>query len=103
MARTRHWATRHGGADDIQVLAAGLVRLDDPRIRATARDGPPTVAPPIARQGRVTLLHAREKVRQNRSGAARATCFRERPARSHRRRARAEAPIGCRSRVVLTA
>ena len=50
------------GGDDIQVLPAGLVRMSDPRVPMTARDGPPTVARPIAYRGRVTLFHAREKV-----------------------------------------
>ena len=53
---------RHRGADEIQVLPAGLVRLGDPSVRATARGGPPAVAWPIAHRGRLTLLHAREKV-----------------------------------------
>ena len=50
------------GGDDIPVLPAGLVRMSDPRVPMTARDGPPTVARPIAYRGRVTLFHAREKV-----------------------------------------
>ena len=49
------------GADDIGALPAGLVRLGDSSVRATAREGPPTVVRPIAHRGRVTLLHAREK------------------------------------------
>ena len=49
------------GADDIHVLPDGLVRLGDPSVRATARDGPPAVARLVAYRGRVTLLHAREK------------------------------------------
>ena len=47
---------------DIQVLPAGLVRLSDPSVEATGPAGPPTVARIIAHRGRVTLLHAREKV-----------------------------------------
>ena len=50
------------GADDIQELPAGLVRLSDPSVGATGPAGPPTVARTIAHRGRVTLLHAREKV-----------------------------------------
>ena len=48
--------------DDVQVLPAGLVRLSDPSVGATGPAGPPTVARTIAHRGRVTLLHAREKV-----------------------------------------
>ncbi len=50
------------GADDIQTLPAGLIQLGDRSVRATGPDGPPTVARVIAHQGRLTLLHAREKV-----------------------------------------
>ena len=53
---------RLGGADDIRVLPDGVVRLSDPSVRATAPDGAPAVAWPIAHRGRVTLLHAREKL-----------------------------------------
>ena len=53
---------RRRGPDDIEVLPAGLVRLGDPSVLATGPGGPPTVARPVAHQGRVTLLHAREKV-----------------------------------------
>ena len=52
---------RRHGADDVQVLPAGLVQLSDPSVLATGPGGPPTVARPIAHHGRVTLLHAREK------------------------------------------
>ena len=43
-------------------LPEGLVRLSDPDIATTPATGPPDVARPIALAGRVTLLHAREKV-----------------------------------------
>ena len=38
------------------------MRLSDPSVEATGPAGPPTVARIIAHRGRVTLLHAREKV-----------------------------------------
>ena len=41
------------GADDIQVLPAGLVRLSDPSVGATGPDEPSTVARTIAHRGRV--------------------------------------------------
>lgn len=43
-------------------LPPGLVRLSDPEVKPTPIEGPPVVAPLIAHVGRVTLLHAREKV-----------------------------------------
>ena len=43
-------------------LPAGLVRLSDPEVKPTPVDGSPVVAPRIAHQERVTLLHAREKI-----------------------------------------
>ena len=46
------------GADDIQVLPAGLVRLSDPSVGATGPDGPSTVARAIAHRGRVNQASA---------------------------------------------
>ena len=50
------------GAGDIEELPAGVTRLNDPSLRATARGVPAAVASPIAHRGRVTWLDAREKV-----------------------------------------
>ncbi len=49
------------GTGDIEELPEGVIRLSDPRVRATTRDGPLAVAYPIAHRGRVTWLDAREK------------------------------------------
>ena len=70
---------RLGGVDAIRVLPDGVVRLSDPSVRATARDGPPAVAWPIAHRGRVTLLHAREKVGKSTLRAAVAAVTRGEP------------------------
>ena len=43
-------------------LPAGVVRLSDVDVESTSADGPQVVARLIAHVGRVTLLHAREKV-----------------------------------------
>ena len=43
-------------------LPAGVVRLSDVDVESTSADGPQAVARLIAHVGRVTLLHAREKV-----------------------------------------
>ena len=43
-------------------LPAGVVRLSDVDVEGTSADGPQAVARLIAHVGRVTLLHAREKV-----------------------------------------
>ena len=53
---------RLGGAGDIQELPAGVTRLGDPSVRATARGRPAAVAWPLAHRGRVTGLDGREKV-----------------------------------------
>ena len=59
---TSDGSTARPPADGPVGLPAGVVRLSDPDIAATSADGPPDVARPIALAGRVTLIHAREKV-----------------------------------------
>ena len=54
------------GAGDIAELPAGVTRLNDPSLRATARGVPAAVASPFAHRGRVTWLDAREKVDRDR-------------------------------------
>ena len=50
--------------DNVQTLADGLVQLDDPSVRVTARDGPLPSRDPSVHRDRVTLLHARENCAQ---------------------------------------
>ncbi len=65
----------HGDA-----LPAGLVRLSDANLDSTPADGPPPLVRLIAHAGRVTLLHAREKVgKSTLVGAAVAAVTRGRP------------------------
>ena len=56
------------GADDIQVLPAGLVRLSDPSVGATGPDGPSTVARAIAHRGRVNQARTFQRFRSQGSG-----------------------------------
>ena len=79
MTRTKHRATRHGGVDDIWVLPGRTRSTERP---ARSSDGPARTADRRTTHRRSRPRHAalrRGAGRRNRSGATRATCWRERP------------------------